>query len=78
MPDGAGCLFVSVQFKFIVDSDWKYDPNQKAMYDEMGNINNTIEVQEYVPENLENVSGFDPPPSPTARYGSLPRAMGIS
>jgi len=58
------------QFKFIVDGDWKYDPNQKAMYDEMGNINNTIEVQEYVPENLENVSGFDPPPSPTASYNN--------
>lgn len=56
------------QFKFIVDGDWRYDPNQKAMYDEMGNINNTIEVQEYVPENLDNISGFEPPPSPPARW----------
>lgn len=55
------------QYKFIVDGDWKYDPNQPAMYDEIGNVNNVIEVQEYVPENLENVSGFDPPPSPPSR-----------
>eukprot|EP00882_Tetradesmus_deserticola_P019246 GHRQ01020704.1.p1 GENE.GHRQ01020704.1~~GHRQ01020704.1.p1 ORF type:complete len:234 (+),score=55.50 GHRQ01020704.1:279-980(+) len=57
------------QYKFIVDGDWKYDPNQPAMFDEIGNVNNVIEVQEYVPENLENVSGFDPPPSPPARCG---------
>jgi 5'-AMP-activated protein kinase regulatory beta subunit len=56
------------QYKFIVDGDWKYDPNQPAMFDEIGNVNNVIEVQEYVPENLENVSGFDPPPSPPARW----------
>lgn len=33
------------QYKFIVDGEWKYDPNQKAMYDEMGNVNNVIEVR---------------------------------
>ncbi|WIA22722.1 hypothetical protein OEZ86_009682 [Tetradesmus obliquus] len=58
------------QYKFIVDGDWKYDPNQPAMFDEIGNVNNVIEVQEYVPENLENVSGFDPPPSPPASYNN--------
>lgn len=57
-----------LQYKFIVDGDWKHDPNQRAMRDENGNVNNVIEVQEYVPENLENISGFDPPPSPAARY----------
>lgn len=60
-------LALPLQYKFIVDGDWKYDPNQPAMYDEIGNVNNVIEVQEYVPENLENVSGFDPPPSPPSR-----------
>jgi len=59
-------LFV-LQYKFIVDGDWKHDPNQRAMRDENGNVNNVIEVQEYVPENLENISGFDPPPSPSSR-----------
>ena len=33
------------QYKFIVDGEWKYDPNQPAMFDEMGNVNNVIEVR---------------------------------
>lgn len=33
-----------LQYKFIVDGEWKYDPNQPAMFDEMGNVNNVIEV----------------------------------
>ena len=39
------------------------------MYDELGNMNNVLEVQEYIPENLESLSSFDPPPSPVSRYG---------
>jgi 5'-AMP-activated protein kinase regulatory beta subunit len=62
------------QYKFIVDGEWRYDPNQKAMYDDMGNVNNVIEVQEYVPENLDGVSGFDPPPSPPSSYCNTPAA----
>lgn len=56
------------QFKFIVDGEWRYDPNQPAMYDEIGNVNNVIEVQEYLPENLDGLTGFEPPPSPDASY----------
>ncbi|GAX83635.1 hypothetical protein CEUSTIGMA_g11059.t1 [Chlamydomonas eustigma] len=56
------------QYKFIVDGEWKYDPNQPAMFDELGNVNNVIEVHEYVPENLDGLSGFDPPPSPPSSY----------
>jgi hypothetical protein len=55
------------QYKFIVDGDWKYAPDQPAMYDEDGNVNNVLEVQEYVPENLASLSSFDPPPSPPER-----------
>lgn len=58
------------QYKFIVDGEWKYDPNQPAMFDDMGNVNNVIEVQEYVPENLDSLSGFDPPPSPPSSYNN--------
>jgi hypothetical protein len=28
-----------------VDGEWKYAPDQPAMYDEMGNVNNVLEVQ---------------------------------
>jgi hypothetical protein len=58
------------QYKFIVDGEWRYDPNQPAMYDEIGNVNNVMEVQEYVPENLDGVQGFDPPPSPPSSYSN--------
>jgi Glycogen recognition site of AMP-activated protein kinase len=56
-----------MQYKFVVDGEWKYAPDQAAMYDEGGNVNNVLEVQEYVPENLDSLSGFDPPPSPPSR-----------
>ncbi|KAG1668826.1 hypothetical protein FOA52_004920 [Chlamydomonas sp. UWO 241] len=60
------------QYKFIVDGEWKYDPNQPAMFDEMGNVNNVIEVHEYVPENLAGLSGFELPPSPPSSYNNAP------
>lgn len=47
------------------------------MYDELGNVNNVLEVQEYIPENLESLSGFDPPPSPVSRYSTLPNVSGV-
>lgn len=56
------------QYKFIVDNEWQYDPSQPAMYDDSNNVNNVIEVQEFVPENLDSLAGFDQPPSPEASY----------
>ena len=56
-----------LQYKFIVDGDWKYAPDQPMMYDELNNVNNVLEVQEYVPENLDSLSSFEPPPSPPER-----------
>lgn len=34
-----------LQYKFIVDGQWRHDPNLPSMYDDMGNINNVLEVQ---------------------------------
>jgi 5'-AMP-activated protein kinase regulatory beta subunit len=56
------------QYKFIVDGEWKYAPDQPAMYDEMGNVNNVLEVQEYVPEILDNLDHFAAPSSPKESY----------
>ena len=56
------------QFKFIVDGTWKYAPDQTAIFDEMGNVNNVVEVQEYVPENIDSISSFDLPASPPSSY----------
>ena len=59
-----------LQYKFIVDGEWRYAADQPAMYDDMNNVNNTLEVQEYVPENLDSLEGFEPPPSPPERCAS--------
>ena len=56
------------QYKFIVDGEWMYAPDQPAMYDEMGNVNNVLEVQEYVPEILDNLDHFTVPSSPKESY----------
>lgn len=44
---------------------------QPAMYDELGNVNNVLEVQEYVPENLESLTGFQAPASPPSSYNQM-------
>ena len=58
------------QYKFIVDGEWKYAPDQPAMYDEMGNVNNVLEVQEYVPEILDSLDSFLAPSSPPESYNN--------
>ncbi len=37
------------------------------MHDERNIINNVVEVQEYVPDHLDSLVGFEPPPSPPER-----------
>lgn len=61
-----------VQYKFIVDGEWKYAPDQPAMHDERDIINNVVEVQEYVPDHLDSLIGFEPPPSPPKRCARSP------
>lgn len=56
------------QYKFIVDGMWRHDPALPSMFDDQGNVNNVLEVQEYVPEMLDSLAGFEPPPSPPASY----------
>mmetsp|Transcript_29439 Transcript_29439/g.83011 ORF Transcript_29439/g.83011 Transcript_29439/m.83011 type:complete len:279 (-) Transcript_29439:195-1031(-) len=56
------------QYKFIVDGEWKYAPELPAMFDDMGNVNNVLEVHEYVPDEYAAIQGFDPPPSPPESY----------
>ena len=60
-----------------MDGQWRHDPNLTSMYDDCGNINNVLEVQEYVPENLESLVGFDPPPSPPSRCGGGASGRGV-
>ncbi|KAK3232717.1 hypothetical protein CYMTET_56958 [Cymbomonas tetramitiformis] len=59
------------QYKFIVDGVWQHAPELPAMYDELGNVNNVLEVQEHVPENLESLASFQAPASPPDSYNQL-------
>lgn len=43
-PYRTPCCLV-LQYKFIVDGQWRHDPNLTSMYDDQGNINNVLEVQ---------------------------------
>ena len=68
----AACNRVSLfawhlQFRFIVDGVWRWAEDEPAVRDDEGNYINVMEVHEYVPENLESLSGFEPPASPPSR-----------
>lgn len=39
----------------MVDGEWKYDPNQPAMFDKMGNVNVVTGLHDYVPGNLKGL-----------------------
>ncbi|CAK9197782.1 unnamed protein product [Sphagnum troendelagicum] len=56
------------QFKFCVDGQWTYSPDLPAVSDDTNNVNNILDVQDYVPENLDSVAGFEPPRSPESSY----------
>ena len=57
----------AVQYKFVVDGVWRYDPWAAVVRDEGGNFNNVIEIIDPC-TSFAIPSDFDPPPSPTARY----------
>eukprot|EP00250_Pteridium_aquilinum_P004922 c15099_g1_i1 orf=263-1135(+) len=59
------------QFRFLVDGDFRYSPDLPFTYDERGVIKNVLDLQENVPENIESISGFEPPRSPDSSYNSL-------
>lgn len=42
------------QFKFIVDNEWKYSPNYPTIKDNMGNINNVIDLTNYFKKDNNN------------------------
>ncbi|KAJ7549761.1 hypothetical protein O6H91_07G067400 [Diphasiastrum complanatum] len=58
------------QYKFIVDGQWRYAADLPLTQDEMGNVTNLLDVQDYVPENLDNIVGFEPPRSPESSYNN--------
>ncbi|KAG8365336.1 hypothetical protein BUALT_Bualt18G0094100 [Buddleja alternifolia] len=59
------------QYRFIVDGQWRYSPDQPSDQDESGNAYNVLDLQDYVPEDLDSISGFEPPQSPESSYNNL-------
>ncbi|XP_068658244.1 SNF1-related protein kinase regulatory subunit beta-1-like [Aristolochia californica] len=55
-------------YRFIVDGEWRYILDLPFVADEMGCVSNLLDVHDYVPENLESVVEFEPPPSPDSSY----------
>ncbi|XP_076949121.1 SNF1-related protein kinase regulatory subunit beta-2-like [Bidens hawaiensis] len=59
------------QYRFVVDGQWRYSPDVPCTKDEAGNTYNILDLQEYVPEDIESISGFEPPRSPDSSYNNL-------
>ncbi|KAI3680434.1 hypothetical protein L6452_35204 [Arctium lappa] len=59
------------QYRFIVDGQWRYSPDMPWTQDEAGNTCNILDLQEYVPEDIQSISGFEPPGSPDSSYNHL-------
>ncbi|XP_059661252.1 SNF1-related protein kinase regulatory subunit beta-2-like [Cornus florida] len=57
-------------YRFIVDGQWRYAPELPRECDNMGNIFNILDLQDYIPEVLDNVSVSESPPSPVSSYNN--------
>ncbi|XP_058753261.1 SNF1-related protein kinase regulatory subunit beta-2-like [Vicia villosa] len=56
------------QYRFVVDGRCCYAPDLPWAQDEAGNSYNELDLQDYVPEDIGSISGFEPPQSPTSSY----------
>ncbi|MCD7454469.1 SNF1- protein kinase regulatory subunit beta-2 [Datura stramonium] len=59
------------QYRFIVDGQWRCSPDLPCVQDEAGNTYNLLDMKDYVPEDIESISGFEPPQSPDSSYNNL-------
>ncbi|XP_022132781.1 SNF1-related protein kinase regulatory subunit beta-2-like [Momordica charantia] len=59
------------QYRFIADGQWRYAPDLPWAQDDAGNAYNILDLQDYVPEDIESISSFEPPQSPESSYSNL-------
>ncbi|XP_030456980.1 SNF1-related protein kinase regulatory subunit beta-2 [Syzygium oleosum] len=59
------------QYRFIVDGQWRYVPELPWAPDDVGAAYNILDLQDFVPEDLESISSFEPPQSPESSYNNL-------
>ncbi|KAG5545803.1 hypothetical protein RHGRI_018085 [Rhododendron griersonianum] len=62
-------------FRFIVDGQWRYSPELPQERDELGNIFHVLDLQDSVPEVLNDVSGSESPSSPISSYDNSPFSL---
>ncbi|XP_020230737.1 SNF1-related protein kinase regulatory subunit beta-2 isoform X2 [Cajanus cajan] len=54
--------------RFVVDGRKRYTPDSPWAQDDAGNAYNILDLQDYVPEDIESISSFEPPQSPDSSY----------
>lgn len=59
------------QYRFIVDGQWRCAPDLPLAQDDAGNSYNLLDLQDYVPEDIGSISGFEPPQSPDLSYNNM-------
>uniref|UniRef100_A0A7N0TR59 Association with the SNF1 complex (ASC) domain-containing protein n=1 Tax=Kalanchoe fedtschenkoi TaxID=63787 RepID=A0A7N0TR59_KALFE len=59
------------QYRFVVDGQWRYAPDIPWGQDDNRNPYNILDLQDYVPEDIKSISGFEPPESPDSTYDNL-------
>lgn len=59
------------QYRFLVDGQWRHSPDQPWDQDDLGNAHNILDLQDYVPEDIDSISGFEPPQSPDSSYNNI-------
>ncbi|KAI8007175.1 SNF1-related protein kinase regulatory subunit beta-2 [Camellia lanceoleosa] len=61
--------------RFIVDGQWRHSPDLPQERDDLGNIFNVLDLQDFVPEVLNNNSESESPSSPFSSYNNLPFSL---
>ncbi|CAN6306828.1 unnamed protein product [Urochloa humidicola] len=56
------------RYRFVVDGERRCLPDLPCETDAMGNAVNLLDVNDFVPESVESVAEFEPPPSPDSSY----------
>jgi len=59
------------RYRFVVDGERRCLPDLPCEIDAMGNAVNLLDVNDFVPESVESVTEFEPPPSPDSSYSFL-------
>ncbi|XP_047310706.1 SNF1-related protein kinase regulatory subunit beta-2-like [Impatiens glandulifera] len=58
-------------YRFVVDGQRRYSPDMPWGQDENGLAYNILDLKDYIPEDVESISGFEPPLSPESSYSNL-------